>query len=446
LNLSPLKTKSLFERFIGNVVENTLEERIFHYVCLVSIAALVLASVFSYGIGLPKLAFVHGSVCILVTVIYYFSRFKNKSNITIILYIILNNALFVTNYYLNSGIDGPTLMLFILSMFTLIAIAPKQHIWIWISINLTEVFILLFLQYRFVKGSLYTYEDKFSRYLDMAVSYPIIILFIYIVTRYIRNSHDHEKQKVEEKAKELEFANDTKNKLLSILAHDLRSPLGSIQGYLEILVGANLSDHDKVTLQKNLLLKTQHTSEMLSNLLSWTQAQMEGVKVKLIKVNLHDSLKNTLHVQTNIAKEKGITVQNNLEKHIWLTADQDMLQLVIRNLVNNAIKFTSQGGVIRLSTQILEGNCVVSVTDNGIGISAARQKDIFSLKGESTYGTKKEKGVGLGLLLCKEFIQLQKGKIWLESEPGVRTAFYISLKSCLAPTESEPSDYMKTLV
>ncbi|MDB5014598.1 MAG: His Kinase (phospho-acceptor) protein [Daejeonella sp.] len=434
------------ERFIGNAVDNTLEERIFHNVCLVSIAALTFAAVFSYGIGLPVLALVHSVVCTLVIIIYYFSRFKNQSYTSIVLYSLLSNVLFVTNYYLNSGIDGPTLMLFILSMFSLIAVAPKKHIWIWLTLNILEISTLLFLQYNSPEGSLNTYQDKFSRYLDMAVSYPIVIFFIYQVTRYIRNSHDREKKKVEEKARELEFANDTKNKLLSILAHDLRSPLGSIQGYLEILVDANLPDDNKVTLQKNLLQKTQHTSEMLSNLLSWTQAQMEGVKVKLIKVNLADTLKNTLFVQANIAKQKGVTIQNNLEKHIWLIADQDMLQLVIRNLVNNAIKFTSHGGVITLSSQILEGNCVISVTDNGVGIPYGRQKDIFSLKGESTYGTKKEKGVGLGLLLCQEFIQLQKGKIWLESEPGVRTAFYVSLKSCLAPTESEPSDYMRTLV
>ena len=195
-----------------------------------------------------------------------------------------------------------------------------------------------------------------------------------------------------------------------------------------------------------MLQKTQHTGEMLSNLLSWTQAQMEGVKVKLIKLNLHDTLKNTLFVQANIAKQKGISIQHNLDSHIWLVADQDMLQLVIRNLVNNAIKFTSNGGVINISSQILEGNCVIGVIDNGVGIPYTRQKDIFSLKGESTYGTKKEKGVGLGLLLCQEFIQLQKGKIWLESDPGVRTAFYVSLKSCLAPAEREPSDYKKTLI
>lgn len=440
------KTKSLSDRFIGNTADNTLEERIFHNVCLVSIAALIFAAVFNYGIGLPILALAYTVICTLVIIIYYFSRFKNKSYISIVLYSILSNILFVTNYYLNSGIDGPTLMLFILSMFSLIAVAPKKDIWIWLSLNIVEISILLFLQYKSPEGSLNTYEDKFSRYLDMAVSYPIVIFFIYQVTRYIRNSHDKEKRKVEEKARELEFANDTKNKLLSILAHDLRSPLGSIQGYLEILVDANLSDDDKITLKKNLLQKTQHTSEMLSNLLSWTQAQMEGVKEKLIKLNLLDSLKNTLYVQGNIAKQKGITIQNNLDNYIWVIADQDMLQLVIRNLVNNAIKFTSHGGTIKLSSRILEGHCVISVTDNGVGIKESRQKDIFSLNGESTYGTKKEKGVGLGLLLCQEFIQLQKGKIWLESEPGVRTVFYVSLQSCLAPAESEPSDYKKTLI
>lgn len=440
------KTRTLFERFIGKTVDNTLEERIFHNVCLVSIAGLIYASFFSYIINLPILTPIYAFVSCLVAIIYYYSRFKNKSNTCIILFSVLSNVLFSLNFFLNSGIDGPSLLLFLLSIYLLIAVAPKKQIWIWIPLNIIEIPILLTIQYHSAEGAFYTFENKLSRYLDFGISYIIIVLFFLQVTRYMRNGYDKEKQTVEEKAHELEYANDTKNKLLSILAHDLRAPLGSIQGYLEILVDAGLSDEEKRNLQKNLLLKTQHTSEMLSNLLSWTQAQMEGVKVKLTKVNLVHILKNTLYVQENIAKQKGITLENNLDDYIWLIADQDMLQLVIRNLVNNAIKFTSYGGFIKLSSRILEGNCVISVTDNGVGINAVRQKDIFSLKVESTYGTKKEKGVGLGLLLCQEFIQLQKGKIWLESEPGIRTAFYISLKSCLAPTESEPSDYMRTLI
>lgn len=446
MNSFSRKTKVLSERFIGSSDQNTLEERIFHNVCLVSIAGLIYASFFSYLIDLPVLAVIHACVSVLVTIIYYYSRFKYKSSVCIVLFSILSNILFTANFFLNSGIDGPSLLLLLLSIYLLIAIAPEKQIWIWLPFNIVEIPILLTIQYYSAEGAFYTYEYRLSRYLDFGISYTIIVLFFFQATRYMRKGYNTEKQAVEEKAHELELSNDTKNKLLSILAHDLRAPLGSIQGYLEILVDADLSEEEKNNLQKNLLLKTQHTSEMLSNLLSWTQAQMEGVKVKLTNVNLVAILKNTIHVQENIAKQKGIAIESSLDNYIWLIADQDMLQLVIRNLINNAIKFTSYGGTIKLNSQILEGNCVISVIDNGVGITSNRQKDIFSLKGESTYGTKKEKGVGLGLLLCQEFIQLQKGKIWFESDPGIRTAFYVSLKSCLAPTESEPSDYKKTLV
>lgn len=241
---------------------------------------------------------------------------------------------------------GPSLLLFLLSIYLLIAVAPKKQIWIWIALNIVEVPILLTIQYQSVEGAFYTFENKLSRYLDYGISYIIIVLFCFQITRYMRNGYNKEKPAVEEKPHELELSNDTKNKLLSILAHDLRASLGSIQGYLEILVDAKLSDEEQQILQKNLLLKTQRTSEMLSNLLSWTQAQMEGVKVKITQVNLINVLKNTLYVQENIAKQKGITLENNLDDYIWLIADQDMLQLVIRNLVNNAIKFTSYGGSI----------------------------------------------------------------------------------------------------
>jgi signal transduction histidine kinase len=165
---------------------------------------------------------------------------------------------------------------------------------------------------------------------------------------------------------------------------------------------------------------------MLSNLLLWSKAQMQGVTVKLVKVNLKAALKSTFQIHEVIAAEKGIQLTDQLKRNVFIDADTDMLQLVIRNLVNNAIKFTAPGGEIILSDEVIDEICRITVKDNGTGIPFDEQANIFSIKVNSAYGTKNEKGFGLGLVLCKEFTELQKGKISFESTPGTGSAFHVS--------------------
>jgi len=253
-------------------------------------------------------------------------------------------------------------------------------------------------------------------------------LFIFLVTILVRKSYHNEKKLVEEKAAELENLNNTKSKLFSILAHDLRSPLSSIQNYLELHSDIKLSPDEKLSIEKDLLESTQNTQQMLSNLLFWSKSQMEGLTVKLANLNLKNTLQGTFNIHKTIAAEKGIQLTNKLQNSVFIVADADMLQLIVRNLINNAIKFTDPGGEIVLASERVGTDCRITVSDNGIGIPHEQQTGIFSLQVSSTFGTKNEKGIGLGLLLCKEFTELQGGEITFESRPGAGTAFHVSFK------------------
>ena len=155
---------------------------------------------------------------------------------------------------------------------------------------------------------------------------------------------------------------------------------------------------------------------------------MEGMSVNLVKLGLEETLEPTLLLQASIAHEKGILLSNSIEKNIMVIADSDMLELVVRNLVSNAIKFTPAGGRIDISSEIHGHECWIKVHDTGVGIAKSNYLNIFSLHAESTYGTNNEKGVGLGLVLCKEFISMQNGKIWVESTLNIGTTFYVSLE------------------
>ena len=134
-----------------------------------------------------------------------------------------------------------------------------------------------------------------------------------------------------------------------------------------------------------------------------------------------------MEVFQHIALKKDIVLTININESIAVKADMDMLRLIIRNLLNNAIKFTPAGGNIELTAITQDDDCIISVKDNGIGIPANKHGDIFSLKAKSTYGTENEKGTGLGLVLCKDYTLLQNGKIWFTSTEGVGTTFFVSL-------------------
>ena len=423
------KLSSVFDYLLGQRPGGTLEARIFHTVCMVTMTALFVNIFLNYFIGIPVLSWIMLAGCFMVGISYYLSRFTNRFGISIVIYNVLSNVLLITNYFYNSGIDGPTTLIFMLSCFINISVVPQKQYWYWITLNIAVVAALLVYQYFDATAVAYTYPNKTGRYIDHIYSYIAVTIVVALITIYIRRNYHFEKEKVEQKAVELEQANVTKNKLFSILAHDIRSPLSSIQNYLEILDEYRLDEEERMSINRDLLKTTQNTQQMLSNLLMWTKSQMEGVSVNLAAVKLNETLETTLQVQKTVAHEKGIQLVNRLKRMSPVIADPDMLQLIVRNLVNNAIKFTNPGGEIVVKAEVCnENECRISINDNGIGIPYVQQHEIFSLKGNSTFGTKNEKGVGLGLLLCKEFTELQNGKIWFESNPGKGTSFYISLR------------------
>jgi len=418
--------RSFWTKIIGEPPGFSLEARTFNAICFISAIGLFAGTINNILIGATLIASVMVPVFVSVVLSYYFARFKKKLSGPFILYMIATNLLIIVNFRYNAGINGPALLIFVLSFFLTISIVPQKQLAFWIVFNIAAVFTSLTIQYRYPGLVINTYANTSGRYLDFGFVYLLVVIIIFMVTTRIRKSYHAEKELVEQKATELEIANDTKNKLFSILAHDLRSPLASIQNYLEILSEFKLDDEERSTIKKELLNATEHTQQMLSNLLSWSKSQMKGVTVNLANINQKEVLQSTFSIHQTIAAEKGIRLVNQLKDGIFIKADADMLQLVVRNLINNAIKFTAPGGEIIVSNDLVGGKCRIIVKDNGSGIPVEKQSNIFSLKVSSTFGTKNEKGVGLGLVLCKEFTELQNGEIMFESIQGVGTVFYIS--------------------
>jgi two-component system, sensor histidine kinase and response regulator len=225
----------------------------------------------------------------------------------------------------------------------------------------------------------------------------------------------------------LEEINRVKDKLFSIISHDLRSPLNSIQGLLGLLKEGKLTEREFAYMTDTLLSRVENTTMLLDNLLNWSRSQMEGFAADSDKIDLGDIAQSVCHLLDYNARAKDIRVKNQIPQDLVAIGDRNMIDLVIRNLLSNAIKFTHRGGCVQIWAENGGESVTVAVKDDGPGIHAA---DLDKVMGEDYYftlGTANEKGSGLGLRLCKEFLQKNNGRIWVEQNSDRGSTFWFSL-------------------
>ncbi|GAB3918696.1 hypothetical protein GCM10028804_08990 [Larkinella terrae] len=382
---------------------------------------------FNYYIGLTEASVISIILCFVFLFLYYLSRIRNKFYISITAGGILINILLGINYFFNAGVIGSSLLLFILIYSLLSITSPRRQQLFWFMLNLVVVFSVLIIEYNYPESVVGNYSSRSNQITDVASTYLVGIILIYLAAYFFRKAYKAEQQLVEEKSVVLEQLNAEKNKLFSIISHDLRSPLASVQHYLQILGETDGDDLQKKKIESELLFVVGNTQEMLNNLLAWSTSQMVGKKAILSSVSVSSILKPVLEIYKPLAVKKSIQLTHSIDESLCVLADSNMLELIVRNLLGNAIKFTPLGGSIRVETVLFKTDVQIVIKDNGDGISDEDKSYIFSLKSRSTYGTDNEKGVGLGLFLCQEYAEEQNGKLWFESEQGIGTSFYLSL-------------------
>ncbi len=236
---------------------------------------------------------------------------------------------------------------------------------------------------------------------------------------------------LQKNAADLKALNTSKDKFFSIIAHDLRSPFTSFLGFTEILDEElnSLSEKEMQVIISSLRTSAANLFQLLENLLQWSLLQREVIKFEPESELLMPLVENCIDVITITATQKEIEIRNEISPDMKITADTHMLQTIIRNLVSNAIKFTARGGYVQITADSSEKHFyTIAVKDTGIGISKERQQEIFRLDANNkTKGTEGELSTGLGLILCKEFVEKHKGKIWVESTEGKGSTFYFTI-------------------
>ena len=268
-----------------------------------------------------------------------------------------------------------------------------------------------------------------AKYLVFSVLF--LVVFVAVVLYLIKQKNnayqivDAKNQQIQEQHDQLVVANDTKDKFLSIIGHDLLSPVGAIRDVIIQLADypEMFTNEERMSIITDMRLEADSTYFLLTNLLSWAKNQSDTGEPNLKVCNLSKIVNHNLSLHKRNAELKSISIDSSIDLEQTVYCDQNMIGLIIRNLVSNAIKFTPQGGEIKIVAKNQKGFVELCVIDSGIGISKENQAKLFSNEHISTYGTNKEKGTGLGLVLCREFIEKNGGELFLKSTSDKGSTF-----------------------
>jgi len=243
--------------------------------------------------------------------------------------------------------------------------------------------------------------------------------------KFIRN----QAEKLIQTNDKLKTLNATKDKFFSIIAHDLKNPFNSILGFCEIILMKydSMKEEKKKQLIQVVYDSAQNVFELLENLLQWSRSQTDTISFQPEEFIVNDIIQSNIVLTRNLVEEKNLKIEYNLQKEIKVYADKNMIKTVVRNLITNAIKFTEEGGIF-IEVAENKSQTEISIRDTGVGIDAGKLNSLFDIGGmQSTQGTRGESGTGLGLILCKEFIQKNNGNIFVRSEIGKGSTFEFTL-------------------
>jgi signal transduction histidine kinase len=269
----------------------------------------------------------------------------------------------------------------------------------------------------------------------------IVILSTFLILIYLkRNSRLQYTRELEEKNKRIEIQNEAileqtkhleeinkvKDKLFSIVSHDLKDSLTSIKGFIDLLKEGSLTQEEFKSLIPELSENANNASLLLFNLLNWSKSQMQSLEPSPSLFDLQEVFTDKINLLEQKLEKKGIILRDKTLRD-FVYADKSMVEIIVQNLLTNAIKFSKTGDTITIANQISNGKSIISISDTGVGISKENQQKLFKNSSFTTVGTQNEKGTGLGLTICKELVDLNHGKIWVESDLNVGTTFYVEL-------------------
>ncbi len=275
----------------------------------------------------------------------------------------------------------------------------------------------------------------------MLVGMLLLVALLFFLTRLRRIQYktnqdlalknvaiEQQKEEMQAQAEKVQQLNQLQSKLFSVISHDLRGPISNLQALLELLTKKLMTADEFVSISDKLKTNLNVTQRTLENLLNWSLSQMDGIKTEKKHLDINQCIDEACKLMDEAAIRKNIIIRKVWDETLVVAADPDQLQLILRNLIHNGIKFSRAGDELRISAIKQRGQCHVSIHDTGMGMSDDEIETVLGSREHFTKrGTQQEKGTGLGLLLCKEFIERNGGKMFINSKPGHGTEVSFTL-------------------
>jgi signal transduction histidine kinase len=375
----------------------------------------------------------------LVLLNYYKGWYKTSKLISIVFLYLMT----IVSWIYSDGMNGSALLFISAIVIFTIGFYPKIYLPLFI-LNFIVFSALILTTFWFPGAIQHRYINEAERVTDLMSSYLIITVSVVFILKVILNNYDRiseitKKQKLELELlnnelkhvnEELVYMNASKDKLFSIIGHDLRSPISSMLRFSGTL-SENIESFDTAAIKEHLRVMNQtqkKTLNLLEDLLLWSKSQSDKLLFIPSKTELAEITKEIIEEMRNQATHKNISLECLVTPGLFIRSDINMLKTILRNLISNAIKFTAENGSVSISSEEAEGEATITVSDTGIGIESESVAKLWDIKQQfSTKGTDEESGTGLGLILCKEFVEKHGCKIWVVSEPGIGSDFKFTM-------------------
>jgi len=426
-----------------------------NFLGLLTAVVVPLLGVF-YRDHLPIIAFIVGCSPALISLIVLVANAYGKYELARIIYFTLYPVFTASIYALriDAGIEFFFVLYGVLSVFFL---NNLYNIILSFSLSMTCYFMVctIWKDYDFSLAKIDFYFYLFNHLLAIFYIFYGLLLIKNENTRYQEQTRDKNwqlrrsnlkilRQKaditgkaalLEEQTQQLTELNSLKNKLFSVIAHDLKSPLYALRNLFRNVQLYDLPGDEIKLLIPEVVSELTYTTGLMENLLQWAKSQMQAESVKPQLLDIARVTKEVLQLLRLQAEAKNIYIQSKIERPVYVYADKDMINLVLRNLLSNAIKFTPEEGSISVDAREMRSHIEVMVQDTGMGISQEGLQKLMDENYYTTRGTEGEAGTGLGLMLCKEFLSRNGGRMRIESEPGKGSTFAFTLPKGGGPLE-----------
>ena len=421
------------QQLIGNN-DTDLRQRLLSALSLMMAAAFVAFSVVDfvlYAITNPNYWLIDLAFGFAAFGLYYINFFKNKFNIACLLALITGYLMILSGWYNMGGMGIVVSVCFVVFICYVTFILPQKWYFIFLLSNGIFIMLLVGIELNFpdfiVKNADLT-DDLIQQGITVFVVCLVMFAGIYI----IKSSYDYEQAKAENHRKRIENLNKVQSQMISIISHDVRAPMLNMQLMLNMMENNILPKEKIPEMAKQIGVNMANSRELLESMISWTRSQVreinDGKNVNMASTQAHAIIQKNLSEWTTNAKRKQITLIYNTDcsEETLAIADENLVQTALRNLVLNAIKFTDNNGVIEINTAIQDNRYIITVTDNGIGMSPERKAQLFQTKLSAAKGTTGERGSGIGLWIVHDMLQRSDADIKVESEEGKGSVFILS--------------------